>query len=436
MILSDPFAAPSAEVTNATHRESKRVVLRGTEGNRTLQTFCLGADGKIFGVVAKSPYDVAASDAGGEIRVLAADGTEQASWKLAFTPQRIAAAPDGPIYVGGSGKLARIVDGKQDLTVDSPHAAAVLADKESLRKAAEEQRATVLQQYEAQLKEFDEQIRALEEQQKTKTKTDEPKEEAAAPQPTTTSRFSLFSLFGGGTTVAAAPPSNEQQLRQYRQMKKSYEQMIARQKERTIEDVESDILARLNRIHGIAVGADAVYVATAVTKGYGYAVWRMTRDFTDAKQIVTGLSGCCGQIDVQARGDELFVAENSRHRVVRYDRDGKRLDAWGQRDREGLAGGFGGCCNPMNLCFTGDGMVVTSESEGVMKLFSPDGKYSGVLGNAKVGGGCKNVAVGVAPDGKYAYFYDQQGSQIIIFERSDSAAEPKKATVEKQASVN
>jgi hypothetical protein len=406
MILSDRPAVSAAEVTNATHRESKRVVLRSSEGNRTLQTFCLGADGKIFGVVAKSPYDVGSSDAGGEIRVLTADGAEQASWKLDFTPQRIAAAPDGAIYVGGSGKLARFVDGKQDLTVDSPHAAAVLADKEALRKAAEEQRATVLQQYEAQLKQFDEQIRALEEQQKTKTttETDDAKEEAAAPQSTTTStRISIFGFsFGGGTTVAAAPPSNEQQLRQYRQMKKSYEQMIARQKERTIEDVENDILARLNRIHGITVGADAVYVATAMTKGYGYAVWRMTRDFTDAKQIVTGLSGCCGQIDIQARGDELFVAENSRHRVVRYDRDGKRLDAWGQRDREGLAGGFGGCCNPMNLCFTGDGQVVTSESEGVMKLFSPDGKYAGVLGNAKVGGGCKNVAVGVAPDGKHA----------------------------------
>lgn len=34
------------------------------------------------------------------------------------------------------------------------------------------------------------------------------------------------------------------------------------------------------------------------------------------------------KIDVQCRDDKLFVAENSRHRVVCYDREGKRVDAW------------------------------------------------------------------------------------------------------------
>jgi len=73
----------------------------------------------------------------------------------------------------------------------------------------------------------------------------------------------------------------------------------------------------------------------------------------------------------------------------------------------------------------GDGSVVTSESEGVMKRFSPDGTFAGLIGSAKVGGGCKNVAVAVSTDGKHAYFYDQDGSQIIVFERADSADEPK-----------
>jgi hypothetical protein len=161
----------------------------------------------------------------------------------------------------------------------------------------------------------------------------------------------------------------------------------------------------------------------------------MTHDFREPKQIISGLSGCCGQIDIQAAADGLYVAENSRHRVVKFDREGKRLDAWGKRDREGSAGGFGGCCNPMNLCFLPGGYVLTAESEGLMKRFTADGKYDGLLGTAQVSGGCKNVAVAVSPDGKHAYFYDQQGSQILIFDRADSAAEPGASAEGKQAGL-
>ena len=44
----------------------------------------------------------------------------------------------------------------------------------------------------------------------------------------------------------------------------------------------------------------------------------------------------------------VHVAENSRHRIVRYDRDGKVLAQWGKRSRQDVKG-FGACCNPMNL---------------------------------------------------------------------------------------
>ena len=48
-------------------------------------------------------------------------------------------------------------------------------------------------------------------------------------------------------------------------------------------------------------------------------------DFSEPKRIVDGLSGCCGQMDIQCCGDDFVVAENSRKRVVRYDSDGKQV---------------------------------------------------------------------------------------------------------------
>src|SRR4029079_17367640 len=95
-------------------------------------------------------------------------------------------------------------------------------------------------------------------------------------------------------------------------------------------------------------GSKYVYTTTRASKGYGYRVWRTDLEFNNPQQIVDGLSGCCGQMDVQCCADELVVAESSRYRVVRYDSDGKKLDAWGKSQRDGVGEGFSGCCNPMN----------------------------------------------------------------------------------------
>lgn len=423
-------AVDGAAKQPTTHREAKRVVLRDTKANRTLQTFCIGPDGRLFGVVAKSFYDGAGHADGGEIRVLDANGKETATWPIKFAPQRIAAAPDGSVYVGGSGRLLRLsAEGKALAEVDSPHLKVVLADKAALRKAAEEQHSENIRQYEDQLKSFDEQVKSLQErlkeEQSRKSKTSNADDKPTDDKKPAQSGLSI-SFFGG----AGDDVSIKSQLQQFQQIQNTYKRMLEEQKKKSLEDVEREIASRLQRIHGIAASDKAVYVATAMSKGYGYEVWRMDADFSNAKPIISGLSGCCGQIDIQARDAELFVAENSRHRVVRYDAEGKKLGAWGKRDREGAAGGFGGCCNPMNLCFSGDGSVVTSESEGMLKKFSPDGKFAGLICSAKVGGGCKNVAAAMSADGKHAYFYDQGGSQIIVFNRVDSAEEPKDRAAE------
>ena len=81
-------------------------------------------------------------------------------------------------------------------------------------------------------------------------------------------------------------------------------------------------------------------------------------------------------MDVQCCKKGLFVAENSRDRVVHYDIDGNEITKWGKSDRTGIDG-FTSCCNPMNVCFDASGDVYTAEaSSGRIKRFDSNGNWS------------------------------------------------------------
>ncbi|MGI8978908.1 MAG: hypothetical protein ACR2FY_06760 [Pirellulaceae bacterium] len=438
-----PEAAKETEPT--THKELTKVTIRGKESKGTLQTFCVGAEDQIYAVVS-APVVYGADvetkvKGGGEIHVLSADGKPVTQWTTTFTPQRIAADPTGNIYVGGSGRLAKYDKaGKLLMEVASPHVEAVLKDKETLREQAAEQLKEQKEQYKQQVEQFTETIKGFEDQLKelnAAEKKDEAKDKPAEkpegnpadkpkdkPAETKAAKKPVrATIILGGVNQPGASQKQvlENQVRQYKQIIKSYETMVAQLDKKSVDDVINEITQRLQKIHAVTVSADNVYVTTAVTKGYGFAVWRTDMEFKNARQIITGLSGCCGQMDVQARGDELWVAENSRHSVVHYSKDGKKLGSFGSRERESSGASFGGCCNPMNVCFTSEGNILTSESEGKVKCFTPDGKYVGLVGSAAVSGGCKNVAIGSSKDGKYIYFYDLGGSQIIILAKQDDA---------------
>ncbi|MBI5775469.1 MAG: hypothetical protein HZA89_17250 [Verrucomicrobia bacterium] len=108
--------------------------------------------------------------------------------------------------------------------------------------------------------------------------------------------------------------------------------------------------------------------------------YRFKRDLTEPKMIVERQYGCCSHIDLRVVGNELLIAENSRHRVNRFDLDGKALGTWGRRDRENLAG-FTACCNPCNFDLGPGGVLYTAESGiGRVKKYSPDGKFLGLVG--------------------------------------------------------
>jgi sugar lactone lactonase YvrE len=159
-----------------------------------------------------------------------------------------------------------------------------------------------------------------------------------------------------------------------------------------------------------------VFIAGGTSKGFAYAVWRTDHQFGNRQQIIQGLRGCCTLLDIQVKDNELWVAENARHRLIRYDRDGKELASFGKRDRT-AGDGFGGCCEPKNLRFGPEGDIYCSQSESptVVKRFTPQGEFRGVVTLADFKCGCARVTVEISKDCRTVYVLDPATDTIRKF---------------------
>ncbi|MHC4716447.1 MAG: NHL repeat-containing protein [Planctomycetota bacterium] len=301
----------AAPPTKATHKEVR--VIGRTDETRfgRLATICLAADGKLL----------AADSSRRQIKVFSAEGKLLKTWKPPLAPSALHAAADGTVYVGGTGKLAKLdAAGKVLKTVSH--------------------------------------------------------EEGGFPR----SKVSGLTLAG------------------------------------------KDLFASFGR--GWSLRSTAVIV-------------RFDADLGAAKTIATGLRGCCQRLDLVSRDGVLYVAENTRHRVVRYDREGKVLSKWGRRDRKKVDG-FGSCCNPMNLCFGPGGVLYTAESGlGRIKRYTADGKFLGLVGYVelprsqragRLAASCSNIAVAVSRDGSRVYVQDYKGNVIRVLAGAPQVKLAKSAT--------
>jgi sugar lactone lactonase YvrE len=123
---------------------------------------------------------------------------------------------------------------------------------------------------------------------------------------------------------------------------------------------------------------------------------------------------------VQANDNGIYVAENTRHRVRGFSREGRQLLEFGSRER-GRDDAFEGCCNPMNVAFGDDGSVYTSESgSGRIKRFSASGSFIELVGQVELVPGCKKVSIAVSPKGDQVYMLDITRGHIVVMAR-DSA---------------
>lgn len=376
------LSKPSAPAVPTTHELGSPIHISSSD-NLALRTICLDAKGNLIVALGlpKSAASGMKSGAGavmGEVRILSPDGKKLHSWTLDFVPQSAAVSPQGTIFVGGGAKVSEYAaDGKLIRSSGSPQISLV------------------------------------------KSKEAEVRTEFAASQKSTRGRYDEM--------IATAKKAEERESDETRRktlvMRREAIEKIAKQSDENFDAQFAAYLEGKFGVNGLAVTEKDVYVACRSTIGYSFAIWRMGRDLKDGVPIVKDLSGCCGQLGIGCCGKDLYVAENSRFRVRRFDREGREISSWGKKESRTSNDGFGSCCNPMNLWFSPEGDVYTSESSvGRLRRYKPSGEFVAELGSAKVSPGCKNVSIGVSASGDRAYMADIDRNQIFVFRRKGPVA--------------
>ena len=363
-----------------THKQVRTIKINADDlAETSLNCFCLSPTGNVLAACGSGP---------GEIREFTPAGEFITSWEISQMPEAINVGSDGNIYVGGAGKLLKLSPtGEVLLEQEAPHVAAITANPEKIRQEIIEQTKEMREQFTEQIKTYKDLLTPIEEKP-TEERTDEDERQIA-----------MF----------------EQVIKQYEEMSEQYgaEELT----EDELDKKVAESVAYKSRIASISEADGEVFIATGSTEGYGYDVWKLDAELSGGEVIITGLSGCCGQMDVQCCKNGLFVAENSRHRVVRYDTTGKEIASWGKQAREGLHG-FGSCCNPMNVAFGSDGSVYTAEdTTGRVKQFTPDGELIALIGKVDLVPGCKKVAISVDKDGGNIFMLDITRNEILVMDR-------------------
>lgn len=380
-LIPAAFAASSSKSLEPTHRQTD--VLKPLHGPAavTMHTFVLNSEGQIVAAISpQARYNSKPVPGAPRGWVQTYDAVSKQLIKeveLPFAPHAIALTKDGGFFAAGEGELGRFdADGKaisrssvmKLLNLDEARLRTeVIADlKEDNKRSAEFQQ--------QQIASIQKQIDRIKESLKTNKNT-----------------------------------RDEMRLRSL----ESTVKMLSNQDQISEGRIASMMQYRM-RTPSIALAGDDVLVTLYVNRGY--EVWRTSASFEKPRQVLTGLRGCCGQMDIITAGDKILTAENTKFQVGFYDLDGKKLDAFGKRHSDD-ENGFGSCCNPMNVLCCPDGDVVTAESSiGHIKRFDAKGNLQAVIGRARIGGGCKHVALGhdVKRDRYYVQYQDMNHICIML----------------------
>lgn len=389
----------------STHEELDPITIPIGETKAPIHTFATTADGKLLVSLGGTTIAYARSESGqlelkevevpAAIKVFDADGKLLDTWKLEVTPQAIGVAPDGTVFAGGNGRIVHLgADGKVLAAADAP-AVADLPPLPEIPEEEPEDEATIKAKQE-EIAKIREKISTIREEVNNKwkeiMKIEDPKERLAAQD------------------------AFQKTLGDYRELSTKLSELST--SKRTLALRARSTALRKRGITGIAVTKNDVFVACPQPEGYGYAIYRVNYDLEEGKKIFDGLRGCCGQLDIQANGDNVYVAENSRKRVLKLDRDGNEVSEISPQGRGDLES-FGSCCNPMNIRFDTKGILYTAEaSVGRIKSYTTDGEVQGVVvDKVNIVPGCKHVAIGVLNDGERVYMLDITRNRIISLKR-------------------
>lgn len=197
---------------------------------------------------------------------------------------------------------------------------------------------------------------------------------------------------------------------------KEAEEMLKQAGKEEREAYQRQLDERRGAVTGMAVTPQDVFIACPSPTDFSFCVYRLDPQLAHPKLLVDKLRGCCGQMDIQAYDEKLWIAHNARHRVECRDREGKEISQFGKEGKT-KPEQFGGCCEPKNLRFTATGEMLAAESgpPTCIKKFSRDGKFLGVVAVLKSDGNCVRVTVDTSPDGKRFYLLDTAQNAIRVF---------------------
>ncbi|MCA9137703.1 MAG: hypothetical protein KDB00_13120 [Planctomycetales bacterium] len=390
-----------SQIDSPTHRQI-RVIRPLVDGQSlTLHTLTTDADGNLLVAVGgESPqYDYSAIGADhhgatktGFVLKLDAEGKELGRWTCGLIPSAMAVGPDGSIFVGGSGQLAKLTpDGKTTKPIDSPH----IGDRKTFAKRTIKAQQMLMQSFlsEDSLKPLRDMVEKLEE----KPEGDRSRIEVAQLDALKTQLQQMENLIGGNKDSDEESDDNADDFQ--------VDPMMEMQVEHAMN------------VTSMAASKEKLFVCATDPSNGGYSVWSLDHDMNpdNVQVIMTDLRGCCGQMDIQCCDEKMIVSENSSFQVGVFDLDGKRLTGFGSMDRTSR-NGFGSCCNPMNSFPLPDGTILTAESSiGHIKHFDIDGNLIGYIGKANIGGGCKHCAMGydAANDLYFMMYQDKNGICVL-----------------------
>lgn len=415
-LSKDPRWQPS-------HEEVGVIAVNKETTASTIHSFCLNKDGNLLVCCGGNPRGGSSPDPRknaqpGEILLFGPEGKKLGAWKLPIEPQAICLAGDGTVFVAGAGRLCKLGrDGKVLFTADAPHVAELPPDPRTPEKKAEPSGKDAQPAEEAKQKQIAELRKKLQETQKEFQQTLQ-------------------------KAAKGLDPNDEAAMDAYQaKIREPLENLRAMQEKLAELQEPPESLAKRLRVQreqrltmaGMAVTDRDLFVACRSAKGYGYTVWRTDRDFRHPKKLVENLRGCCGQMDIQAKDGELWVAHNGKHKVERYDRDGKKLSSFGKRDRIN-AEGFGGCCEPKNLRFAAGGELFASESgpPTCVKRFTAAGEFLGVAVVAPWDSGCVRVTTEFSGRDDKFFVLNTGARTIHVFAKKSPAKDaPKTAAAQR-----
>jgi len=425
------FETRATSVTSPTHKQFK--VFRPTHPSLqvSLETFCVDGEGNIVTAVSTSGAIVNSEQIRGMVLFYSPQFEVVKEVKLDFAPTALNFDTDGTLYAAGNGYVAKISsEGKVLKKSATPNLLTGDDIRLKAKKKLEAEREQMSASYKSQIDMIDKALEKKKGDKKEEKPTDEKKPEESQEE--------------GSEEEAAEDESNAQYIEQLTQisedelqsMRKSYNEYLKQfNVDQPIGDAEVEsAIAGMGQVRSIAIGEEDVFVTCPASMGYGYDIYRVNKEFEEPRVVVKGVSGCCGQMDIQAKGKQLYVAENTKFRVGVYNQKGKLTSKFGSQDRSGKTG-FGSCCNPMNIRCCDNGDVLTAESSiGTIKRYDAAGNLVATIGKAKIGGGCKHVAIGHDPKlDRYYMMYQDEAAICVLVNQSEFPGETEDEKLAREA---